>query len=50
VIYAINPKNYTKYTNYIMQNKKRKKFKNEKLKLLKCKDLLTKKTLNFQKQ
>ncbi len=22
MIYALNPKNYTKYTNYIMQNKK----------------------------
>ncbi len=25
LIYALNPKNYTKYTNYIMQNKKIKK-------------------------
>ncbi len=25
MIYALNPKNYTKYTNYIIQNKKIKK-------------------------
>ncbi len=39
VIYALNSKkNYTKYTNYIMQNKK---IKNQILKLKKYKDLLT---------
>jgi len=43
-MYALNPKNYTKYTNYIMQNKKdRKKFKNQNLKLLNYKDLLIEK-------
>jgi hypothetical protein len=45
MIYALNPKNYTKYTNYIMQNKKiflkhRKKLKNQILKILNYKDLL----------
>jgi hypothetical protein len=52
MIYALNPK---KYTNYIMQNKKklkkhRKKFKNQILKLLNYKDLLIGKNLNLQKQ
>jgi hypothetical protein len=41
MIYALNLK---KYTNYIMQKKKkkkhRKKFKNQILKLLNCKDLI----------
>jgi hypothetical protein len=31
VIYALNPKNYTKYTNYIMQNKKLKKTLKQKI-------------------
>jgi len=48
-------KNYTKYTNYIMQNKffffkHRKKFRNQNLKLLNYKYLLTEKNFNFQKQ
>jgi hypothetical protein len=47
MISALNPKNYTKYTNYIMQNNKIKKnkknFRNQILKLLNYKDLLTKK-------
>jgi hypothetical protein len=43
MIYALNPKNHTKYTNYVMQKKKkhRKKFRNQNLKLLNYKDLLT---------
>jgi len=51
MIYALNPKNYAKYINYIMQNKKKKfkhrrKFRNQILKLLNYKDLLIeKKTL-----
>jgi hypothetical protein len=46
MIYAINPKNYTKYINYIMQKKKhRKKFLNENLTLLNYKDLPIKKNL-----
>jgi hypothetical protein len=49
MIYAINPKNYTKYINYIMQKKKkkkhRKKFLNENLTLLNYKDLPIKKKL-----
>ncbi len=47
MIYALNPKNYTKDTNYIMQNlfifKHRKKFRNQILKLLNYKNLLTEK-------
>jgi hypothetical protein len=44
VIYALNPKNYTKYTNYIMKKKKhRKKFKNQIKKNLNLKKLLTEK-------
>jgi len=47
MIYALNPKNYTNYTNYIMQNKKnfkehRKKIRNQNLKFLNYKYLLTK--------
>jgi len=46
MIYALNPKNYTNYTNYMMQNKKnkkkhRKKFRNQNLKVLNYKYLLT---------
>ncbi len=44
VIYALNPKNYIKYTNYIMQNKKFKKtqenIQRPNFKLLNYKDLL----------
>ncbi len=48
MIYALNPKNYTKYTNYIMQNKKslkehRKKIRNQIFKFLYYKDLLIEK-------
>jgi len=51
MIYALTPKNYTKYTNYIMQKTKRKKIRNQILKLFNYKDLLTrKKNLNLQKQ
>jgi hypothetical protein len=56
VIYALNPKNYTNYTNYknnakINKFKKHtKKLKNQNLKLLNYKYLLTEKNLNFKKQ
>jgi hypothetical protein len=44
MIYALNPKNYTHYTNYICKkNKHRKKFRNQILKLLNYKDLHTEK-------
>jgi len=55
MIYALNPKNYTNYTNYIMKNKLLKKeykkiFRNQILKLLNYKYLLNKIiNLNFQK-
>jgi hypothetical protein len=51
MIYAQNPKNCTKYTNYIMQNKKKKKIKikNQNLKLLNHKDLVIEKNLTFKK-
>ncbi len=43
----MNPKNYTKYTNYIMQKKKFKKhtknFRSQNFKLLNYKDLLIEK-------
>jgi hypothetical protein len=50
MIYALNSKNYTKYTNYIMQNKKikknlGKKILNQNLKLLNYKNLLIEKKL-----
>jgi hypothetical protein len=49
VIYALNPKNYIKYTNYIMQNnlffKHRKNNLNKSLNILNYKDLLAKKTI-----
>jgi hypothetical protein len=52
MIYALNPKNYTKYTHYIVQHKKnkkkyRKKIRNQILQLLNYKDLLTEKNLNI---
>ncbi len=54
VIYAINPKNYTKHKKYIMQIFKKKeckkKFKNQNLKLLNYKDLFTKKNFNLLKK
>ncbi len=48
MIYALNPKNYTKYINYILKNKKklkkhRKKFRNQIEKVLNYKDLLIEK-------
>ncbi len=54
MIYALNPKIYTKYTNYIMQNnfiffKHKKKFKNQISIVLNYKDLLTEKNLNLKK-
>jgi hypothetical protein len=54
VIYVINPKNYTKHKNYIMQNnfflkKHKKKFRNEILKLLNYKDYSPKKPLILKK-
>jgi hypothetical protein len=56
MIYVLNPKNYTNYTNYIMQNQEIKnnivkKIKNKNLKLLNYKYLLTKrKYLNLYKK
>jgi hypothetical protein len=54
MIYALNLKSYTKYINYKMQNKikiKEKKLKNQILKLLNYKHLLTqKKNLNLKKK
>jgi len=54
VIYALNPENYAKYTNYIMKNNfKKRMFENhlnQKFKHLNNKHLLTKKkTLIFRK-
>jgi hypothetical protein len=45
MIYALNPKHNKKYTNYIIQNQKKKKkgIRKQILKLLNYKDLLTKK-------
>jgi hypothetical protein len=52
--YALNPKNYTKYTKYIMQNKTKKKHRKKTtyqiFKLLNYKDLLTEKKVLILKK